>query len=68
MVTSSVSSNAAFAAKVIAKIAGLMRENISEPKNVLIPAMVGLLMEQVPGLTENEALILSVKGYAEATK
>ena len=69
MVASSSSvSSSAFAERVINKIASLMREQLHEPKNVIIPAMAGLLMEQVPGLTKNEATILAVKGYMVATK
>lgn len=44
----------------------LVKENASEPKSILISAMVSFLMESFPFMSENQALVISLKAYENA--
>jgi hypothetical protein len=44
----------------------LIKENASEPKNVLIPALVSFLMDSFPFMSENQAMLISLKAYDNA--
>jgi len=47
-------------------LVSLVKENSSEPKSVLIPAMVSFLKDSFPFMTESQALVISVKAYENA--
>jgi hypothetical protein len=47
-------------------LVSLVKENASEPKNVLIPSLVSFLMDSFPFMSENQALSISLKAYENA--
>jgi len=47
-------------------LVSLVKENASEPKNVLIPSLVSLLMDSFPFMSESQALFISLKAYENA--